>query len=122
MAKVAPDLYKDYVAQIMDVQGLPLGLVVVGGFMKQKGDLCAQEIKAGAMSLDGNKHDRLWSVMELAFERLQEEERQMFLDIATNLLPWCGVGSSKTSLEMLWLGNNSCSWLDKLDTEELGNN
>ncbi|CAM6087234.1 unnamed protein product [Calypogeia fissa] len=106
-SEVAPDLYKDHVSQIMEVlQGLPLGLVVVGGFLKHKGSLglwddVLKRLKL-AMSLDGKKYDRLWSVMELVFEKLQEEERQMFLDIAT-----CFHGEDMEEVKQAW---RYCGW------------
>ncbi|CAM6104603.1 unnamed protein product [Calypogeia fissa] len=102
-----PEHYKDYVTQILKVlQGLPLGLVVVGSYLKGTEDLQlwhnVLERSKLAKPLEGEKNDRLWSVMTTIYEDLQEEEQQMFLDIAN-----CFHGENLEEVKQAW---RYCGW------------
>ncbi|CAM6113049.1 unnamed protein product [Calypogeia fissa] len=102
-----PEHYKDYVKEILEVlQGLPLGLVVVGTYLKGTEDLrlwhnVLERYKL-AKPLEGEKNDRLWSVMTTIYEDLQEEEQQIFLDIAI-----CFHGENVEDVKQAW---RYCGW------------
>jgi energy-coupling factor transporter ATP-binding protein EcfA2 len=89
--------FKDICIKIIKAcGGLPLSLKVSGSFLCHNKDLeiwegALSKLKSGQSLTGGNENQELWSKLEISYEYLDEQQKNMFLDIA------CFLGGLKIS-------------------------
>lgn len=119
-----PTPFDDIRRQILEIcNGLPLSLKVVGSFLHGKERLrswerALQRLKRGRC-LDGREENleelKLWSILRISFDELEEVEKSMFLDIACffcrDVYP---NGLSKVTTLHIWT-NNKIAPIQALD-------
>ncbi|KAL3675288.1 hypothetical protein R1sor_025236 [Riccia sorocarpa] len=84
-----PESFKLVVRQVVDgCGGLPLTLEVLGNYLKGKDIEKWEEIPVALRECDkvASLEEKVWSKLQLSYDRLPEEVKQMFLDIATFFL------------------------------------
>ncbi len=85
--------------------GLPLSLKVLGSFLCNNKELEIWEgalstLKSGQSLTGGNDNEELWSVLRISYNHLDEQHKNMFLDIA------CFFGGLKIStIYQAWSGD-----------------
>jgi len=85
--------------------GLPLSLKVLGSFLCNNKELEIWEgalstLKSGQSLTGGNDNEELWSVLKISYDHLDEQHKNMFLDIA------CFFGGLKIStIFRAWSGS-----------------
>ncbi len=86
--------------------GLPLSLKVLGSFLYNIKELDIWEgalstLKSGQSLTGGNDNEELWSVLRISYDHLDEQHKNMFLDIA------CFFGGLKIStIYRAWSGDH----------------
>jgi energy-coupling factor transporter ATP-binding protein EcfA2 len=89
--------FKDICRKIIKAcGGLPLSLKVLGSFLCNTKELeiwegALSKLKSGQSFTGGNDNEKLWSILKIAYEYLDKQHQNMFLDIA------CFLGGLKIS-------------------------